>query len=65
MPSILYLIYNVDLIEISGGGVTRNGGVDDACFMAKGDSECETIRKLRSAYQKADRWARIRIGVRS
>lgn len=60
---ILYLIYNADLIEIHGNEVTSNGWVDDACFMAKGDSERETIRKLRLACQKADQWAKTHASV--
>ncbi|OQD72542.1 hypothetical protein PENANT_c238G09961, partial [Penicillium antarcticum] len=34
-----------------------NGWVDDVCFMTKGDSERETIKKLRAACRKADQWA--------
>ena len=60
---ILYLIYNADLIEICGSGVTCNGWVDDACFMAQGDSERETIKKLKSACRKADQWARTHASV--
>lgn len=60
---ILYLIYNADLIEICGNGVTSKGWVDDACFIAQGDSERETIKKLRSACQKADQWARTHASV--
>lgn len=51
---ILYLNYNADLIENCGNGVTSNGWVNDVCFMAKGDSERETVQKLRSACRKAD-----------
>ncbi|KAI3184976.1 hypothetical protein DTO027I6_9891 [Penicillium roqueforti] len=54
---ILYLIYNADLIESCGNGATSNGWVDDVCFMAKGDSERETIKKLGAACRKADQWA--------
>jgi ribonuclease HI len=54
---ILYLIYNADLIESCGNGVNGSGWVDDVGFMAKGDSERETIRKLRAACHKADQWA--------
>ncbi|KAJ5751584.1 zinc knuckle domain protein [Penicillium odoratum] len=54
---ILYLVYNADLLEGCGTGITSNGWVDDVGFMAKGDSERETTRKLRAACQKADRWA--------
>lgn len=54
---ILYLIYNADLIENCGTGVTSNGWVDDVCFMAKGDSERETTRKLKEACRRADQWA--------
>lgn len=46
---ILYLIYNADLVEICGNGVTSSGWVDDVGFMAAGDSERETTKKLRSA----------------
>jgi ribonuclease HI len=60
---ILYLIYNADLIESCGNGVTSNGWVDDACLMVKGDSERETIQKLRSACRKADQWARKHASV--
>lgn len=54
---ILYLIYNADLVDISGNRVTSNGWVDNVYFMAKGDSERETIKKLKSVCQKADQWA--------
>ncbi|KAI1829300.1 hypothetical protein DTO027I6_9813 [Penicillium roqueforti] len=54
---ILYLIYNTDLIENCGNGVTSNGWVDDVCFMTKGDSERETIKRLRATCRKADQWA--------
>ncbi|KAJ5766658.1 reverse transcriptase [Penicillium nucicola] len=54
---ILYLIYNADLIEDCGAGITSSGWVDDLCFMAKGDSERETIGKLKTACRKADQWA--------
>lgn len=60
---ILYLIYNADLIESCGNGVTSNGWVDDACLMVKGDSERETTQKLRSACLKADQWARKHASV--
>ena len=60
---ILYLVYNADLIENCGSGVTSNGWVDDVCFMAKGDSEHETTRKLRSACRKADQWAKMHASV--
>ena len=60
---ILYLIYNADLIENCGNGVTSNGWVDDVCFMAKGDSERETIKRLRAACRKADQWARTHASV--
>ncbi|KAJ5313174.1 uncharacterized protein N7443_000058 [Penicillium atrosanguineum] len=60
---ILYLIYNADLIENCGNGVTSNGWVDDVCFMAKGDSERETTKKLRMARRKADQWARTHASV--
>ena len=60
---ILYLIYNADLIEEYRNRVTSNGWVDDVCFMAKGDSERETTKKLRSACQKADVWARTHASV--
>jgi ribonuclease HI len=60
---ILYLIYNADLIENCGNGVTSNGWVDDVCFMAKGDSERETTKKLRAACRKADHWARTHASV--
>jgi hypothetical protein len=32
--------------------------VDDVYFMAKGVSESETTKKLRTACRKADQWAR-------
>lgn len=51
---IMYLIYNVDLIENCGIGVTSNGWVDDVCVMAKGDRERETTRKLKEACCKAN-----------
>ena len=54
---ILYLIYNADLVENCGTGITSNGWVDDVCFMAKGDSERENIKKLKTACRKADQWA--------
>ena len=54
---IFYLIYNADLIENCVNGVTSNGWVDDVYFIAKGDNERETIRKLRVVCQKADQWA--------
>ncbi|KAJ5111870.1 reverse transcriptase [Penicillium alfredii] len=54
---ILYLIYNADLIENCGTGITSNGWVDDICSMSKGDSERETTRKLKEACRKADQWA--------
>ncbi|OQD74227.1 hypothetical protein PENANT_c184G05569, partial [Penicillium antarcticum] len=54
---ILYLIYNADLVENCANGVSSNGWVDDVCFMTKGDSERETIKKLRAACRKADQWA--------
>lgn len=54
---ILYLIYNADLIENCGAAITSSGWVDDVCFMAKGDSERETIKKLKTACRKADQWA--------
>ncbi|OQD66241.1 hypothetical protein PENANT_c323G07927, partial [Penicillium antarcticum] len=57
ISSILYLIYNADLIESCGAGITSSGWVDDVCFMAKGDSEHETIKKLKTACRKADQWA--------
>ncbi|KAJ5110838.1 zinc knuckle domain protein [Penicillium argentinense] len=60
---ILYLIYNADLIEKCGSGVTSNGWVDDVCFMTKGDSERETIRKLKTACGKAEQWARKHASV--
>jgi hypothetical protein len=46
-------------------GVTSNGWVDNVCFMAKGDSERETIKKLRSARPEGapvGQAARLRIG---
>ncbi|KAJ5100018.1 zinc knuckle domain protein [Penicillium argentinense] len=63
IPPILYLIYNADLIEKCGSGVTSNGWVDDVCFMTKGDSERETIRKLKTACGKAEQWARNHASV--
>ncbi|KAJ5144460.1 zinc knuckle domain protein [Penicillium atrosanguineum] len=60
---ILYLIYNAGLIENCGNRVTSNGWVDDVCFMAKGDSERETTKKLISACQKADVWAKTHASV--
>jgi ribonuclease HI len=62
---ILYLIYNADLIENSASvnGVTSNGWVDDVAFMAKGDSERETVSKLRKACGKADTWAKRHASV--
>ncbi|KAJ5111866.1 zinc knuckle domain protein [Penicillium alfredii] len=54
---ILYRIYNADLIENCGSGVISSGWVDDVCFMAKGDSEHETLKKLKAACHKADQWA--------
>ncbi|KAI2736019.1 hypothetical protein DTO013E5_9174 [Penicillium roqueforti] len=54
---MLYLFYNADLIENCGSGVTSNEWVDDVCFMAKGDSGRETIRKLKVACHKAGQWA--------
>ncbi|KAJ5819485.1 hypothetical protein N7474_005076 [Penicillium riverlandense] len=60
---ILYLLYNADLIQNCGNGVTSNGWVDDVCFMAKGDSERETTKKLRMAYRKADQWASTHASV--
>ncbi|KAJ5117510.1 zinc knuckle domain protein [Penicillium atrosanguineum] len=60
---ILYLIYNADLIEVCGNGVTSNGWVDDVGFMAKGDSERETTKKLSMACRKADQWARTHASV--
>jgi hypothetical protein len=60
---ILCLVYNANLIEFCGNGVTSNGWVDDVCFMASGDSEGETIKKLKSACQKADQWARTHASV--
>jgi hypothetical protein len=59
----LYLVYNIDIIEIRGNGVTSNVWVDDVCFMVKGDSEHENIKKLRSACQKADQWARTHASI--
>ncbi|KAF7116131.1 hypothetical protein CNMCM5793_004151 [Aspergillus hiratsukae] len=49
---ILYLIYNADLIENCGRGVTSNGWVDDVCFMAKGDSERETTQETQICLPK-------------
>ncbi|KAJ5330279.1 zinc knuckle domain protein [Penicillium atrosanguineum] len=53
----------IHLIENCGNGVTSNGWVDDVCFMAKGDSERETTKKLRMARRKADQWARTHASV--
>ncbi|KAJ5303939.1 uncharacterized protein N7443_003599 [Penicillium atrosanguineum] len=53
----------IHLTKNYGNGVTSNGWVDDVCFMAKGDSERETTKKLRMAYRKADQWARTHASV--
>lgn len=42
---ILYLLYNADLIEYCGHGVTTKGWVDDVCFMASGQTERESVKK--------------------
>lgn len=64
LSPILYLIYNADLIEgCTGNGVTSNGWVDDVCFMIMGESERETVRKLRAACRKANVWAQRHASV--
>jgi hypothetical protein len=60
---ILYLLYNADLIEDCGRDVTSNGWVDDVCFMASGQTERETIKKLRGACRKANQWAKRHASV--
>lgn len=42
---ILYLIYNADLIESCGNGVTSNGWVDDVCW----PKEIANARPLRNS----------------
>jgi hypothetical protein len=49
---ILYLIYNANLIEVCGNGLTSNKLADDVCFIGKGHSECATLKTLRLACQK-------------
>jgi hypothetical protein len=64
LSPILYLIYNADLIDgCTGNGVTTNGWVDDVCFMATGEFERETVRKLRTACRKANVWAKRHASV--
>ncbi|KAJ5551864.1 zinc knuckle domain protein [Penicillium sp. DV-2018c] len=50
-------IYNADLTENCGNGVISSGWIDDTSFMTTGDSERETIKKLKAACRKADEWA--------
>jgi exonuclease III/ribonuclease HI len=63
LSPILYLFYNVDLLEIGIGDTLVTGYIDDTSIMVESGSTALNNNILRVIHQKAARWAKTHASV--